>query len=348
MNKGPWPSRARLRSTEEGDSGADYVLSSPIPGVEESPGVPAKSIRSILGIIASRAVPLLAKMDRSGILKASRDVADPTAIEASEKGATGGVAAQDDFAGHLSDLLDAHDASSISYAGSAGLQSVDVEAALDELDSEKAPNAHRHDNATTTADGYQSKEDKAKLDGIAEGGGTPDATVSVKGKARASVAPGVASDPVFVGDNDPRVLERDGRCVLTRTTAQVVSQAIWTPVQWDAETEDPRNWHNGSTAALSTRVAPDGEGVYLVTVYTIWGANVSGARGARITHNGATVLAQDGTNSTNGAFSEGPQTTSVEKRLLAGEYFTVEVFQNRGGDLALSAASRVTVTRVRR
>lgn len=89
---GPWPSRKNLKSTEVGRSGADYVQSSPIPGVEESPGVPARSVRSILAIVASRAVPLLARQDRSGILKASRDMADPVAIEASEKGQPGGVA----------------------------------------------------------------------------------------------------------------------------------------------------------------------------------------------------------------------------------------------------------------
>lgn len=84
---GTW-SRKQMLSTEEGESGGERVNSSPIPGVEESPGVPAKSITSILKIIASRAVPLLAKLDRSGIIKASRDVEDPVAVEASEKGDT--------------------------------------------------------------------------------------------------------------------------------------------------------------------------------------------------------------------------------------------------------------------
>lgn len=42
------------------------------------------------------------------------------------------------LAAHLADSSDAHDASAISYAGSAGLSSPDVEGALDELDTEKA------------------------------------------------------------------------------------------------------------------------------------------------------------------------------------------------------------------
>lgn len=40
---------------------------------------------------------------------------------------------------HINDATDAHDASAISYNGSAGLSAVNVEAALDELDSEKQP-----------------------------------------------------------------------------------------------------------------------------------------------------------------------------------------------------------------
>lgn len=42
---------------------------------------------------------------------------------------------------HIADTSDAHDASAISYAGSSGLSSTDVEAAIDELDSEKASEA---------------------------------------------------------------------------------------------------------------------------------------------------------------------------------------------------------------
>jgi hypothetical protein len=40
---------------------------------------------------------------------------------------------------HIGDAADAHDATAISYAGNAGLSATTVEAALDELDDEKAP-----------------------------------------------------------------------------------------------------------------------------------------------------------------------------------------------------------------
>lgn len=46
-------------------------------------------------------------------------------------------------------LVDAHDASAISYAGSTDLAATDVEAALDELDTEKSPTGHTHTSART-------------------------------------------------------------------------------------------------------------------------------------------------------------------------------------------------------
>ena len=53
---------------------------------------------------------------------------------------------------HLADTSDAHDATAISYAGAAGLSATTVEAALDELDTEKAPKAAPTFTGTTTVD----------------------------------------------------------------------------------------------------------------------------------------------------------------------------------------------------
>lgn len=52
---------------------------------------------------------------------------------------------------HLANTTDAHDASAVSYAGSAGLSSTSVEAALDELDAEKAPLTRTINAQTGTA-----------------------------------------------------------------------------------------------------------------------------------------------------------------------------------------------------
>lgn len=51
---------------------------------------------------------------------------------------------------HIADTADAHDASAISYAGSAGISATDVEGAIDELDTEKAPKASPTFTGTAT------------------------------------------------------------------------------------------------------------------------------------------------------------------------------------------------------
>jgi hypothetical protein len=70
---------------------------------------------------------------------AANDVEEALDELDSEKASTGSVTTvQTNLDNHTGDTTDAHDASAISYAGATGLAATDVEAALDELDSEKA------------------------------------------------------------------------------------------------------------------------------------------------------------------------------------------------------------------
>lgn len=55
---------------------------------------------------------------------------------------------------HISDTSGAHAASAISYAGAAGLSATDVEAALDELDTEKATVVALNDHLSDTTDAH--------------------------------------------------------------------------------------------------------------------------------------------------------------------------------------------------
>jgi hypothetical protein len=58
-------------------------------------------------------------------------------------------------------------ASQITYAPYGNIQAVTVQAAINELDDEKAPVVHTHTNATTSSAGFMSNTDKTKLDNIA-------------------------------------------------------------------------------------------------------------------------------------------------------------------------------------
>lgn len=72
-----------------------------------------------------------------GLFRAGANILGITAggVEVARFSSVGLVALDD----HITDPTDAHDASAISYLGSAGISATDVEGALDELDTEKAP-----------------------------------------------------------------------------------------------------------------------------------------------------------------------------------------------------------------
>jgi hypothetical protein len=72
-------------------------------------------------------------------------VVQASAVVVQASGSLASINAQDaleelstEITGHISDTVDAHDASAISYAGASGISATDVEGAIDELASEKA------------------------------------------------------------------------------------------------------------------------------------------------------------------------------------------------------------------
>lgn len=74
----------------------------------------------------------------TGIAPSKNAVYDALEAEAASRVSGDGTNATN-LTNHINDTVDAHDASAISYAGSAGLSATEVEGALDELDTEKAP-----------------------------------------------------------------------------------------------------------------------------------------------------------------------------------------------------------------
>lgn len=123
------------------------------------------------------------------------------------------MATQAELDAHVNDTSDAHGAAAISYAGSAGLSATDVEAALDELDSEKAAASHTHAldglsdvDTTGVADGDALVYDDGSglwVPGAGGGGGGSVATDAIW-DAKGDLAVGTGADAaskLTVGDN---------------------------------------------------------------------------------------------------------------------------------------------------
>ena len=146
-------------------------------------------------------------------------------------------------------------------------------------------------------------------------------------------------------DNDTEwapsgVPDANARVELTRVAAQNIPNASSTPVVWDSDLSDPKGWHDN--AANPERITPGAVGVYLVSVYTVWAGNVTGVRRTVVTpSNGPGVEAYAPTD-----LNTGPVVETYQFRLGAADYISVSVFQNSGGALNLSAASRIFVTRL--
>src|SRR5690606_1139895 len=106
--------------------GAEATVDERIAGVEahvsDSSGAHAASAISYAGEAGISATDVERALDELATEKANAsDVATDTELHA-----------------HITDASDAHDASAISYAGGTGMSATDVEAALDELATEKA------------------------------------------------------------------------------------------------------------------------------------------------------------------------------------------------------------------
>lgn len=241
-------------------------------------------------------------------------------------------------------------AAQVSFSPGGTLAAQTVQAAIEELMNEKLDAGHAgtggtaHANAVANgAAGFMSGADKAKLDGIAQGGGTPDATTTVSGKALASVNPPAGRGVTFVELADPRfVATRE--CELTRSADQSVPNNAFTAISADVETADPQGWHD---PANPTRVSPGQAGVFDVYVHTSWAVNATGIRGQAISKNGVALgTAEPRAFFSAGVNSSGFQNNTFRVRLASTDFFEVHVFQNSGGALALALSSKIHVVRV--
>lgn len=122
-------------------------------------------------------------------------------------------------------------------------------------------------------------------------------------------------------------------CHVHRSTTQSISSGSQTTVQWNAETADTNGWHDNSTNPQRITVAEDG--VYVPFVKFHWVKAVGGSgnfemRGI-VQKNGVDTVNQDhrlweiDTNTKKMIFG------GIPISMTAGQYLTVDIYQNSGG-----------------
>lgn len=102
-------------------------------------------------------------------------------------------------------------AENVSFTPSGDLTSTNVQAAIQELDAEKTPIGHvgstgaAHGNATTSASGFMSPTDKAKLDGVQAGATQNDTDANLKNRANHTGSQAASTISDFTSAADARV-----------------------------------------------------------------------------------------------------------------------------------------------
>ncbi len=132
-------------------------------------------------------------------------------------------------------------------------------------------------------------------------------------------------------------------CQVKLTAPQSIPSGAWTPVNWNGEDHNEGAMHSGTNQYVYTRQA----GLYEVNVSLEFVFNVNGGRGFRLLKHDIEVP---------GTVVRRPPSTSGgdETRIVltwqvscaAGERLSVDAFQQSGAGLALTAGSRMIVTKI--
>ncbi len=163
-----------------------------------------------------------------------------------------------------------------------------------------------HPVATTTAPGFQSAADKARLDGVRPNNAYADLSLSANQTG--------------------------------------IAHATWTPIYWNMEAADPRNWHSNTTSP--ELITLDSTGFYLITVYQRWASpNTSGARFIRVKVNGAGgPLFEDSASAATDSI--GRITVARQFAVSASDFLVVEVNQTSGSILDLHSVTSMGIARI--
>ena len=129
-------------------------------------------------------------------------------------------------------------------------------------------------------------------------------------------------------------------CRATSAAATSIATATWTPLTFTSESFDTDNWH--STSTNTDRITPTLAGIYRVEIQVGFAPSATGMRGVRITKNGSTNI---------GGVQQSASPAGVMTLLYAAttmnmngstDYFSTEVRQTSGGNLALETSETAT------
>lgn len=137
-----------------------------------------------------------------------------------------------------------------------------------------------------------------------------------------------------------------GFCQVTRSTVLKVAHNSYTAVPFDVDNYDlgrPNAVEMHNPAANNDRLYARRDGVYLIAAQAVWANNASGVRVIYLARNGANIAA-DRQLALSGY--ETPQNIVTMRYLNAGDYVSLYVFQNSGGDLNLQQAAYTPVLSV--
>lgn len=134
------------------------------------------------------------------------------------------------------------------------------------------------------------------------------------------------------------------RCTVNRNAVQSIPSGAWTSVDWNASGTDLGEMHD--PAVNNNTILARRAGFFRASAGVFFAANAVGVRGVRLTQNGVVI---PGTTVVGPAATGGNETAlsaTVSRAMVAGQYFTVEVFQTSGGALNLQTTSEVVVEQV--
>ena len=120
----------------------------------------------------------------------------------------------------------------------------------------------------------------------------------------------------------------DQYCMLSRSSAQSISDSSYEKISWNSETSDTPGWHDLVTNP--ERITVNVDGVFLITASIRFGMDGTGYREVAISKNG-TKERYDARN----AISTGWTNITINGifELSSGDYVEIEVYQTSGGSL---------------